>query len=41
MDCEEFDGERFKSEIDHITVLENGSLEYAFNDGRKKIWERM
>lgn len=41
MDCEEFDGKRFKTEIDHITVLENGSLEYAFNDGRKKIWERM
>ena len=41
MDCEEFDGEEFIKAIDHITALEDGSLEYTFKDGRTETWERM
>ena len=37
---EDFDGEAFTEQIDHITALEDGSLEYIFKDGRAKKWQR-
>lgn len=37
---DDFDGEAFTEQIDHITALEDGSLEYIFKDGRAKKWQR-
>lgn len=37
---EDFDGDEFAEQIDHITALEDGSLEYIFKDGRAKKWQR-
>jgi len=34
MDMTEFDGAAFSEAVEHITVLEDGSLEFYFNDGR-------
>ena len=41
MGDDEFDAEKFENDIDHITVLADGSLKYTFKDGRRKTWERM
>ena len=40
MGMEEFDGEAFSEAIDHITALEDGSLEFHFYDGRAERWQR-
>lgn len=40
MGMEKFDGAVFSEAIDHITVLEDGSLEFYFNDGREERWKR-
>lgn len=40
MDTDDFDGESFTEQIDHITAYEDGSLEYEFKDGRKKKWQK-
>ena len=37
---DDFDGKAFTEQIDHITALEDGSLEYIFKDGRAKKWQR-
>jgi len=41
MGTEEFDGVAFSEAIDHVTALEDGSLEYKFYDGRAKRWQKM
>lgn len=40
MGMEEFDEEAFSEAIDHITALEDGSLEFHFYDGRAERWQR-
>ena len=40
MGMEEFDGTAFNETVDHITALEDGSLEFYFNDGRAERWQR-
>lgn len=40
MGMEEFNGAAFSEAVDHITVLEDGSLEFYFNDGRAERWQR-
>lgn len=40
MGMEEFDGEKFNQSVDHIMALEDGSLEFYFNDGRAERWQR-
>lgn len=40
MGMEKFDGAAFSESVDHITVLEDGSLEFYFNDGRAERWQR-
>lgn len=40
MGMEEFDGAAFSEAVDHITALEDGSLEFYFNDGRAERWQR-
>lgn len=37
---DDFDGKAFTEQIDHITALEDGSLEYFFKDRRAKKWQR-
>lgn len=37
---EEFDGAAFSGAVDHITALEDGSLEFHFYDGRAERWQR-
>ncbi len=37
---ENFDEQIFMEQINYITVLEDGSLEYHFYDGRSKRWQR-
>lgn len=36
----EFDEAAFEQQIEKITVLEDGSLEYKFYEGRTEIWQR-
>ena len=38
---EEFDEDEFERKIKEILVLENGSLEFRFHEGRTETWERM
>ena len=38
---EEFDEAEFERQIEEITVLEDGSLEYHFREGRKKKKKKM
>lgn len=40
MGTEEFDEAAFAEQIQEITVLADGSLEYQFYDGREKTWQR-
>ncbi len=40
LDIDEFDEKTFTEQIDSVTVLEDGSLEYHFYDGRLKGWQR-
>lgn len=40
MGMEEFEAEAFKGTVDHITALEDGSLEFHFYDGRAERWQR-
>lgn len=40
MGTDDFDGESFTEQIDHITAYGDGSLEYEFKDGRKKKWQK-
>lgn len=40
MGMEEFDAEAFNETVDHITALEDGSLEFHFYDGRAERWQR-
>lgn len=40
MGMEEFDGTAFNEAVDHITALEDGSLEFHFYDGRAERWQR-
>ena len=35
-----FDEEAFKAEIQEITVMADGSLEYYLKDGGVKTWQR-
>lgn len=41
MDMEEFDEAEFERQIKEIVVLEDGSLEYHFQEGRTQQWQRM
>ena len=41
MGTDGFDGEKFKQEVDCITVLPNGSLKYRFKDGSEKTWQKL
>lgn len=41
MGTDTFDGEAFKSAVEAITVLPDGSLEYRFTDGRTKTWQKI
>lgn len=41
MGLEEFDEAEFEKQIKEITVLEDGSLEYHFYEGRTEQWQRM
>ena len=38
---EEFDEAEFERQIEEITVLEDGSLEYHFREGRTQTWQKM
>ena len=38
---EEFDEAEFERQIEEIVVLEDGSLEYHFREGRTQTWQRM
>ena len=38
---EKFDGAEFEKQIESITVLEDGSLEYHFNGGEIKQWQKV
>lgn len=38
---EEFDEQAFSEQIEGITVLDDGSLEYRFNEGRTGKWQRV
>ena len=40
MGLDEFDGEEFEKQIEGITVLEDGSLEYHFREGRTAVWQK-
>ena len=40
MGMEDFDGPAFSEAVDHITALEDGSLEFHFYDGRAERWQR-
>ena len=40
MDMDTFDEARFASTVESILVLEGGSLEFKFTDGRTKTWAR-
>ena len=40
MGTEDFDGDAFTEQVDHITAYEDGSLEYEFKDGRTKKWQK-
>lgn len=40
MGMEDFDGAVFSEAVDHITALEDGSLEFHFYDGRAERWQR-
>jgi len=40
MGMEKFDGAEFDKAIDHITALEDGSLEFHFYNGRAERWQR-
>lgn len=40
MGTDEFDEELFTKQIKEIAVLADGSLEYHFNDGRIKAWQK-
>ena len=37
---EEFDEDEFERQIKEILVLEGGSLEFRFHEGRTETWER-
>nr|DAY88182.1 MAG TPA: hypothetical protein [Caudoviricetes sp.] len=38
---EEFDEQGFAEQIEDITVLDDGSLEYHFYEGRTEKWQRV
>ena len=38
---EDFDEAEFERQIEEIMVLEDGSLEYHFREGRTQIWQKM
>lgn len=40
MGMEEFDGAEFERQIKEILALEDGSLEYRFQEGRTETWGR-
>ena len=40
MGLEEFDGAEFEKQVEGITALEDGSLEFNFYGGRKERWQR-
>lgn len=40
MGMEEFDGAEFEKQIECITALEDGSLEYHFKEGGTKLWQK-
>ncbi|MCD8336686.1 MAG: recombinase family protein [Lachnospiraceae bacterium] len=40
MELDEFDASEFDHQIKWITVEENGSMEFTFYDGRRRLWER-
>lgn len=40
MGMEDFDRAAFSEAVDHITALEDGSLEFHFYDGRAERWQR-
>lgn len=40
MGSDEFDGAEFEKQIECITVLEDGSLEYHFKEGGTKLWQK-
>lgn len=37
---QEFDETTFENQVEKIMVLEDGSLEYKFYEGRTEIWRR-
>jgi hypothetical protein len=38
---DEFDEQTFSEQIEGITVLDDGSLEYKFHEGRTEKWQRV
>ena len=38
---EEFDEGEFERQIEEIMVMEDGSLEYHFREGRTQTWQKM
>lgn len=40
MGMDEFDEAEFEKQIEGITVLEDGSLEYHFREGRTAVWQK-
>ena len=40
MGLEEFDEAEFENQVEGITALEDGSLEFNFYGGRKERWQR-
>ena len=40
-DYREFDEAEFDRQVEKITVLEDGSLEYHFYEGRTERWQKI